>query len=283
MAVFPESLHIDLEPNKLISRNNPSTCFHMHCHCPTKSVKTLKKLRKQIRHNTCRFFIRHMPSVLWRCWWQACKNWEWLAQWSVWRELQICIWLSWRYCHSLSLASVKSRLVLPFWYQLTRVVQDKGLLNARVCVFFIRHMTPGRSVLVCLRCDASSPDTTNSVEATEWHVTRPWGWVEYCHWLCAAASDQDRRAVPADGSSVAGVHPCDPALLHASTTTPYDTADFAPGVQLLPLYWQNNIKLHGATNKHHETCWKFLTSCLYVYNDVLHKTPCNPENWKCKA
>ena len=28
-------------------------------------------------------------------------------------------------CHSLSLASVKSRLVLPFWYRLTRVVPDK--------------------------------------------------------------------------------------------------------------------------------------------------------------
>jgi len=33
------------------------------------------------------------------------------------------------HCHSLSLASVKSRLVLPFWYQLTRVVLDKGPLN----------------------------------------------------------------------------------------------------------------------------------------------------------
>jgi len=30
------------------------------------------------------------------------------------------------HCHSLSLASVKSRLVLPFWYRLTRVVPDKG-------------------------------------------------------------------------------------------------------------------------------------------------------------
>ena len=29
-------------------------------------------------------------------------------------------------CHSLSLASVKSRLVLPFWYRLTRVVPEKG-------------------------------------------------------------------------------------------------------------------------------------------------------------
>jgi len=36
------------------------------------------------------------------------------------------------HCHSLSLASVKSRLVLPFWYQLTRVVPDKELLNGCV-------------------------------------------------------------------------------------------------------------------------------------------------------
>ena len=34
----------------------------------------------------------------------------------------------------LSLASVKSRLVLPFWYRLTRVVLDKGPLNGCVCV-----------------------------------------------------------------------------------------------------------------------------------------------------
>jgi len=32
-----------------------------------------------------------------------------------------------------SLASVKSILVLPFWYRLTRVVPDKGPLNGHVC------------------------------------------------------------------------------------------------------------------------------------------------------
>ena len=37
-------------------------------------------------------------------------------------------------CHSLSLASVKSRLVLPFWYRLTWVVLEKGPLNGYVCV-----------------------------------------------------------------------------------------------------------------------------------------------------
>ena len=47
-----------------------------------------------------------------------------LAWLSVWSEVQTCIWSSWCHCHSLSLASVKSRLVLPFWW--------KGLLN--VCV-----------------------------------------------------------------------------------------------------------------------------------------------------
>ena len=30
------------------------------------------------------------------------------------------------HCHSLSLASVKARLVLPFWYRLTWVVPEKG-------------------------------------------------------------------------------------------------------------------------------------------------------------
>ena len=37
-----------------------------------------------------------------------------LAWLSVWSEVQTCIWPSWCHCHSLSLASVKSRLVLPF-------------------------------------------------------------------------------------------------------------------------------------------------------------------------
>ena len=39
-----------------------------------------------------------------------------LAWLPVWSEVQTCIWPSCCHCHSLSLASVKSRLVLPFWY-----------------------------------------------------------------------------------------------------------------------------------------------------------------------
>ena len=51
---------------------------------------------------------------------------------------------SWCYCQSLSLASVKSRLVLPFGYWLTWVVPDKGPLNVSVCVLltYIRVNLP---------------------------------------------------------------------------------------------------------------------------------------------
>ena len=52
-----------------------------------------------------------------------------LAWLSVWSEVQTCIWPSWCHCHSLSLAPVKSRLVLPFWYRLIQVVLEKRPLN----------------------------------------------------------------------------------------------------------------------------------------------------------
>ena len=57
-----------------------------------------------------------------------------LARLSVWSKVQTCICPSWCHCHSLSLASVKSRLVLPFWYRLTWVVPEKWPLNVCVCV-----------------------------------------------------------------------------------------------------------------------------------------------------
>ena len=61
-----------------------------------------------------------------------------LAWLSIWSKVQTCIWPSWCHCHSLSLASVTSRLVLPFWYRLTEVVLDKWPLNGCVCVISIR-------------------------------------------------------------------------------------------------------------------------------------------------
>jgi len=74
----------------------------------------------------------------------ACKNLSgWVLAWlSVCNEVQTCIRLDCSHCQSLSLASVKSRLVLPFRYRLTRVVLDKGPLNGCViyviCVFTAR-------------------------------------------------------------------------------------------------------------------------------------------------
>ena len=84
-----------------------------------------------------------MPSVLWRCWLGGRKgirpvkklSGRVLAWLSVWSDVQTCIWPSWCHCHSLSLASEKSRLVLPFWYRLTWVIPEKGPLNGCVCLW----------------------------------------------------------------------------------------------------------------------------------------------------
>jgi len=64
---------------------------------------------------------------------------------SVWSKVQTCIWPSWCHCHSLYLASVKSRVVLPFWYWLTWVVPEKGPLNGCVCVTWVLLL-----LLLCL-------------------------------------------------------------------------------------------------------------------------------------
>ena len=86
---------------------------------------------------TFQYFQCLVPSVLWCCWLgdrkgiRPVKNLsgEVLAWLSMWSEMLTCIWPSWCHCHSLSLASVKSRLFLPFYYRLTRVVPEKGPLN----------------------------------------------------------------------------------------------------------------------------------------------------------
>ena len=59
---------------------------------------------------------------------------------ACWSKVQTCIRPSWCHCHSLSLASVKSRLVLPFWYWLIWVVREKGPLSGCVyinCMLFL--------------------------------------------------------------------------------------------------------------------------------------------------
>jgi len=82
-----------------------------------------------------------LPSVLWRCWLGGRKGIRPVTNFWV-----VGYWhgyLSGARCRlacgpadataTHSLASVKSRLVLPFWYWLARVVPEKGPLNGCVC------------------------------------------------------------------------------------------------------------------------------------------------------
>ena len=93
---------------------------------------------------------------------------EVLAWLSVWSEMQTCIWPSWCHCHSLSLVSVKSRLVLPFWYRLTRVVPEKG-----PCVLLL-WPTDRQTHKPCYICSCS-------ISMHCMHVMRPRNMQSYRH------------------------------------------------------------------------------------------------------
>jgi len=56
----------------------------------------------------------------------------------------ICIWSS--HCHQSSLASLKSRMVLPFWCRLTQVAVEKRPLNG--CSSSNKVKPVSRSVIV---------------------------------------------------------------------------------------------------------------------------------------
>ena len=65
-----------------------------------------------------------------------------LAWLSVWSEVQTCILLSWCHCHSLSLAAVKSRFVLPLWHQPIQVVPPGKRTVKRVWVSWLDTNLP---------------------------------------------------------------------------------------------------------------------------------------------
>jgi len=88
-----------------------------------------------------------LPSVLWHCWLGARKGIQAVQNWVVrcWHR-----YLSRARCRfaygptdatatHLSLASVKSRLVLSFWYWCTRVIPDKGPLNRCCCLLLLKN------------------------------------------------------------------------------------------------------------------------------------------------
>ena len=65
----------------------------------------------------------------------ACKKLEWwgAGMVSVWSKVLTCIWPSWCHCHSLSLASVKSRLVYLSGTGSPGYSWSRGPLNVCVC------------------------------------------------------------------------------------------------------------------------------------------------------
>jgi len=90
-----------------------------------------------------------VTSVLWHCWLGGRKGIWPVKNWVVGcLHGYICLeWdadlhysPSWCHCHSLSLASVKSRLVLPFWHWITWIVPEKGPLNVCACMCLWRLM-----------------------------------------------------------------------------------------------------------------------------------------------
>ena len=100
---------------------------------------------KQQRQSTIfLFFFQIMfllPSVVWHCWSSSRKGIRPVENWVVgcWHGYLSGVRCRLAYgpadataTHRL-FASVISRLVLPFWYPLTRVVLDKGPLNGCVC------------------------------------------------------------------------------------------------------------------------------------------------------
>ena len=102
------------------------------CIRTVKWTLVLRRSEPQARSQVLNLLNRlHM---LWRCWLGGRKGIRPVKNWAVgcWRgylsgvRCRLCICPSWCHCHSLSLASVKSRLVLSFWYRPTWVVPEKG-------------------------------------------------------------------------------------------------------------------------------------------------------------
>ena len=92
---------------------------------------------------------------------------------SVWSEVQIvCVWSCWCHCYP-TLASFKSRLVLPFWSRLSQIVMEKRPLNGcNVVVLKERHLL----ILYTMHCN----NHTFLYLSTVWLL-----YLQSCRCLCA--------------------------------------------------------------------------------------------------
>jgi len=117
-----------------------------------------------------------LPSVLWCCWLGGKKGIRpvknrvvgcWHGYLSGARCRLACS--SWCHCHSLTLASVKFRLVLPFWYWLTLVVPEKGPLNGCVCCVVLHFFDWWMQAFVVLGLDFFIPSQEIGLRKRLWN------------------------------------------------------------------------------------------------------------------
>ena len=104
----------------------PTLRSNLHTKCRSRLLIKLKFTK-----NSNMGLLSHISKILLGS--MKCLQW-WGAGVVIFLERGADLMLIWCHCHSVSLASVKSRLVLPFWYQLTWVVPDKWPLNGCVCM-----------------------------------------------------------------------------------------------------------------------------------------------------
>ena len=114
--------------------------------------------------------VKTLPSVLWCCWLGSRKGIRPVKNWVVgcWcgclSGARCRLADSWCHCHSLSLASVKSRLVLSFWYWLIQAVLDKGELNG--CMVWRKRRGCRRAVECSTRVDCTTSEFYNLSSST---------------------------------------------------------------------------------------------------------------------
>jgi len=111
-----------------------------------------------------------------------------LAWLSAWSEVQTCIWPSWCHCRSLSLASVKSRLVLPFCYRLTVTVKSQSGRRQRVLQHVLVHALHPRTCTL-LRMP--------SRYSTHWSSQSVWASAsKYCKKLLYTQGEVTSQSIP---------------------------------------------------------------------------------------
>jgi len=65
----------------------------------------------------------------------------------------------------------KIRIGLPFWFWLTRIVPDKGLLNGRVCVCVcVRARARVRACVSCVRACVCTVPVLNRLVGRSWSI-----------------------------------------------------------------------------------------------------------------